>query len=94
MSRGIEDILPLSPLQEGLLFHALYDETGVDVYVVQMRIELAGPLDAGALRSAAGALLRRHANLRAGFRHSGLARPVAVIPARIGPVVRGRPVRA
>ena len=24
----IEDILPLSPLQEGLLFHALYDAAG------------------------------------------------------------------
>ena len=25
---GLEDILPLSPLQEGLLFHALYDAQG------------------------------------------------------------------
>ena len=25
---AIEDILPLSPLQEGLLFHALYDAAG------------------------------------------------------------------
>ncbi len=83
MSRGIADLLPLSPLQEGLLFHALYDETGVDVYVVQITIELAGPLDAGALRAAAAGLLRRHANLRAGFRHKGLTRPVAVIPAEV-----------
>ncbi len=83
MSGGIEDLLPLSPLQEGLLFHALYDETEVDVYVVQMRLELAGRLDPGALRSAASSLLRRHANLRAGFRHKGLTRPVAVIPARV-----------
>jgi non-ribosomal peptide synthase protein (TIGR01720 family) len=28
---AIEDILPLSPLQEGLLFHALYDAGGPDV---------------------------------------------------------------
>ena len=32
----IEDILPLSPLQEGLLFHALYDAQGPDVYTVQL----------------------------------------------------------
>ena len=29
----IEDILPLSPLQEGLLFHALYDAQAPDVYI-------------------------------------------------------------
>ena len=28
----LEDILPLSPLQEGLLFHALYDAAGPDVW--------------------------------------------------------------
>ena len=32
----IEDVLPLSPLQEGLLFHALYDGRGPDVYTVQL----------------------------------------------------------
>ena len=32
----IEDILPLSPLQEGLLFHALYDAQGPDVYNTQL----------------------------------------------------------
>jgi hypothetical protein len=26
---ALEDILPLSPLQEGLLFHALYDARGL-----------------------------------------------------------------
>ena len=42
----IEDILPLSPLQEGLLFHALYDAQGPDVYTVQLELELEGALDA------------------------------------------------
>ena len=32
----IEDILPLSPLQEGLLFHALYDAQAPDVYTIQL----------------------------------------------------------
>ena len=45
--RRIEDILPLSPLQEGLLFHALYDARGPDVYTVQLELELEGALDAG-----------------------------------------------
>ena len=32
----IEDVLPLSPLQEGLLFHALYDAQATDLYTVQL----------------------------------------------------------
>ncbi|MGW2232074.1 AMP-binding protein, partial [Streptomyces formicae] len=66
--RTIEDILPLSPLQEGLLFHSVYDRSGNDVYTAQSVFELADPLDTDALRAAVGGLLRRHAALRACFR--------------------------
>ncbi len=75
----IDDILPLAPLQEGLLFHALYDAQAPDVYTIQLDLALAGALDADALAQAARALMRRHANLRAGFRHAGRGRPVQVI---------------
>ncbi|HUS17077.1 MAG TPA: amino acid adenylation domain-containing protein, partial [Chloroflexia bacterium] len=81
--RQLEDILPLSPLQEGLLFHALYDARGPDVYTVQIVLELEGRLDGGALRAAADALVQRHASLRAGFRHENLSRPVQVIVAAV-----------
>ncbi|WP_326680795.1 non-ribosomal peptide synthetase [Streptomyces sp. NBC_01237] len=64
----LESILPLSPLQEGLLFHALYDEQSPDVYVVQLALEFEGNLDPERLRAAADAVLKRHANLRAGIR--------------------------
>ena len=63
----IEDILPLSPLQEGLLFHALYDEQAPDVYTVQLMLELEGPLDRDVLQAAVQALLERHGDLRAAF---------------------------
>ena len=76
---NFEDVLPLSPLQEGLLFHALYDTQGPDLYTVQVVLGLEGPLDSDALRAAAEALLERHANLRASFVHDGLSRPVQVI---------------
>ncbi|MFB7544353.1 amino acid adenylation domain-containing protein [Streptomyces zaomyceticus] len=77
---GLQDILPLAPLQEGLLFHSVYDEAAPDVYLVQQAIDLAGDLDTEALRAACRALLRRHANLRAAFRYAGLQRPVQMIP--------------
>lgn len=38
--KAIEDILPLSPLQEGLLFHSVYDRSGDDVYTAQSVFEL------------------------------------------------------
>ncbi|MFI6553989.1 non-ribosomal peptide synthase/polyketide synthase [Streptomyces griseus] len=79
MNARIEDILPLSPLQEGLLFHALYDHQAPDVYTVQIVLDIEGEVDAAALRGAADSLLRRHANLRAAFRYEGLDRPVQVI---------------
>ncbi|WP_285414864.1 condensation domain-containing protein, partial [Variovorax sp. efr-133-TYG-130] len=80
---ALEDILPLSALQQGLLFHAMYDEHEADAYVVQMAFELTGPLDAGALHAATSALLQRHAHLRAAFLHQDLSEPVQIIPRQI-----------
>ncbi|SOB81284.1 amino acid adenylation domain-containing protein [Streptomyces sp. 1331.2] len=77
---GLQDILPLAPLQEGLLFHSVYDEAAPDVYLVQQAIDLEGALDTEALRAACRTLLRRHANLRAAFRYTGVQRPVQLIP--------------
>ncbi|MFD8789180.1 condensation domain-containing protein, partial [Kitasatospora sp. NPDC059599] len=77
------DVLPLPPLQEGLLFHALYDEQAPDVYVVQLALELQGELDAQRLRAAGQALLHRHPNLSARFLARGAGRSVQVIPAEV-----------
>ena len=79
----IEDILPLSPLQEGLLFHALYDAQGPDIYTVQLELELEGVLDCAALQAALQAVAARHSSLRSGFRHEQLSRPVQVVLARV-----------
>ncbi|MFI8447046.1 amino acid adenylation domain-containing protein [Streptomyces erythrochromogenes] len=74
------EVLPLSPLQEGLYFHAQYDDRGLDVYLMQNFVELLHEVDAPALREAFDGLLRRHPNLRSGFRHEGLPQPVQVVP--------------
>ncbi|MFC9897385.1 amino acid adenylation domain-containing protein [Nocardia sp. NPDC127579] len=63
----LADVWPLSPLQSGLLFHALYDTDTADGYTVQTRLTLSGRVDARRLRAAAQALVDRHANLRAAF---------------------------
>ncbi|WP_308117807.1 condensation domain-containing protein, partial [Streptomyces anatolicus] len=72
---ALAGVWPLSPLQEGLLFHADFDDSGPDVYAVQFTLDVEGPLDAGRLRTSWQALLDRHAALRASFhrRKSGEA---------------------
>lgn len=76
---GFIDIWPLSPLQKGMLFHALYEEQGADVYVIQMALDLRRALDAPGLRRAVTGVLARHDNLRASFRNRNSGQPVQAI---------------
>ncbi|MDC0770923.1 amino acid adenylation domain-containing protein [Streptomyces sp. HD] len=76
---SVEDVWPLSPLQEGLLFHAAFDDQGPDVYTVQSALAVDGPIDEARLRASWAALLDRHAALRACFRQVSGARMVQVI---------------
>uniref|UniRef100_UPI003F49563B amino acid adenylation domain-containing protein n=1 Tax=Streptomyces chartreusis TaxID=1969 RepID=UPI003F49563B len=78
----VAEVLPLAPLQEGLYFHAVYDDRALDVYLMQNFVELRHAVDSRALRSAFDAMLRRHPNLRSGFWHEGLPQPVQVVPAQ------------
>ncbi|MFD8614087.1 amino acid adenylation domain-containing protein [Streptomyces sp. NPDC059631] len=77
----IAELLPLAPLQEGLYFHAVYDDRALDVYLMQNFVELRHAVDTAALRAAFDAMLRRHPNLRSGFWHEGLPQPVQAVPA-------------
>ncbi|MFE0136269.1 amino acid adenylation domain-containing protein, partial [Streptomyces sp. NPDC059037] len=79
MSHELEDVWPLSPLQEGLVYHALLDGEGPDVYAIQLILDFEGAVDGVALRAAGQALLDRHANLRAAFWIDDLDQPVQVV---------------
>ncbi|MFJ2652079.1 amino acid adenylation domain-containing protein, partial [Streptomyces sp. NPDC087420] len=76
---ALAEVWPLSPLQEGLLFHAAYDDQGPDIYGVQFVLAVDGPLDAARLRASWEALLRRHATLRASFHRRGSGEAVQLI---------------
>ncbi|MEU9100471.1 condensation domain-containing protein [Streptomyces sp. NPDC048361] len=78
----VVQVLPMTPLQEGLLFHARYDSRDLDVYNVQISLEVRGPLDVHALQDACDALLHRHPMLRAAFLQRATGEPVQVIPER------------
>ncbi|MCP2343569.1 non-ribosomal peptide synthetase [Actinomadura rupiterrae] len=77
------EVWPLSPLQEGLLFHARHAEGAEDVYVATQVLELAGELDQEVLRASWEAVLHRHAALRACFRRRGSGAPVQMIPREV-----------
>ena len=52
-SHEVADVLPLTPLQQGLLFHAnVAHSSGDDVYAVQMDVTLSGRLDHAPLTEA------------------------------------------
>ncbi|MBG0857036.1 amino acid adenylation domain-containing protein [Streptomyces spinoverrucosus] len=75
----VEELLPLTPLQQGFFFHALSGGPDGDAYVVQQVLDLAGPVEGPTLRRAAQHLLDRHAPLRAAFRQGPDGTPVQII---------------
>ncbi|MFJ2901853.1 amino acid adenylation domain-containing protein [Streptomyces sp. NPDC087212] len=87
--RGATDVLPLSPLQEGLLFLALYEPD--DPYVGQLVLEIDGGFDRARMKAAATALLHRHPNLRAAFRSRPAGAPVQTVPTDVKVVWDERP---
>ncbi len=74
----IEDVFPLSPMQEGMLFHSLASP-GTGLYVNQLSVEVHG-LDAERFAQAWRTMVQRHATLRTAFLwRDGLARPLQVV---------------
>ncbi|OBA64268.1 non-ribosomal peptide synthetase [Mycobacterium sp. 1100029.7] len=83
----IEDVMALSPLQEGLyslsaLTEFVDGEAADDPYMIGMAADISGVLDVEVLHDCATKMLVRHPNLRASFFSRGIARPVQIVPSR------------
>ncbi|MBV9788758.1 MAG: amino acid adenylation domain-containing protein, partial [Chloroflexi bacterium] len=76
--RGIQDIYPLAPMQEGLLFRDMY-LPGSDSYFNQNVLELIGDLDQQAMHAAWQAVMDHYVILRTGFIAERLAKPVQYV---------------
>ncbi|MUM00222.1 amino acid adenylation domain-containing protein [Mycobacterium sp. CBMA334] len=64
----IADVLPLTPLQQGLLFQAnAIRGNDDDVYAMQLDVTVTGPLEPNRLREAVRTVVNRHPNLAARF---------------------------
>jgi amino acid adenylation domain-containing protein/non-ribosomal peptide synthase protein (TIGR01720 family) len=73
-----EDVYPLTSVQQGILFHTLYQSTA-GVYMGQLLIDLPGALDPARLAGAFRRLLARHTALRTGFAVDDLPEPRQVV---------------
>ncbi|MEO1049764.1 MAG: amino acid adenylation domain-containing protein [Bacteroidota bacterium] len=67
-SDNIEDIYLLSPMQEGMYFHALMD-SGSTAYCNQVSYRIHGDLDVTLVEDSFNELISRHAALRTVFNH-------------------------
>ncbi|MCS0599799.1 amino acid adenylation domain-containing protein [Streptomyces sp. LP11] len=76
---ALRDILPLTPLQEGLYFHSVFDDDSAGSYVEQQLLTLEGELDAGRLAAAATRLFALYPNLAARFTALADGRVVSVL---------------
>ena len=79
MAKGnVEDFYPLSPMQQGMLFHSMLEpESGV--YVEQWACTLKGQFDLPAFTKAWQHVMGRHAILRTGFLGESQQGPVQVV---------------
>ncbi|HHM5605812.1 TPA: non-ribosomal peptide synthase/polyketide synthase [Pseudomonas aeruginosa] len=78
----VEDLYPLSPMQQGMLFHSLYQQEAGD-YINQLRVDVDG-LHPESFRAAWQAALDEHDVLRSGFLWQGaFETPLQVVRKRV-----------
>ncbi|WP_458131692.1 non-ribosomal peptide synthase/polyketide synthase [Pseudomonas sp. R3-41] len=80
--QAIDDLYPLSPMQQGMLFHSLLGQGSGD-YINQMRLDVDG-LDPQRFRAAWQAVVDAHDILRTGFFWQGdLEQPVQIVQRQV-----------
>ncbi|MDF5728546.1 MAG: condensation domain-containing protein, partial [Rhizonema sp. PD38] len=76
--QNIEDIYPLSPMQEGMLFESLYaPDSGI--YFEQITCILTGNIDVKTFEQAWQQVVTRHPVFRTAFLWESLSQPVQVV---------------
>lgn len=75
---NVEDVYPLSPIQQGMLFHTIADPDS-GVFVNQISARLEGELDPDIFKAAWADLVARHSILRSAFVWDGVDEPLQVV---------------
>jgi len=76
--KNVEDVYPLSPMQEGMLFDSLY-EPGSGAYVIQVSSKIEGDCNIPAFQRAWQKILERYPSLRSAFVWDRVERPLQVV---------------
>ncbi|MGD2084798.1 MAG: amino acid adenylation domain-containing protein [Candidatus Aminicenantes bacterium] len=76
--RDIEDILSLTPMQEGMLFYYL-KEPGSDLYFEQLCVRISGEIDAVCFEQAWNFVINTNEMLRTVFRWEKMRKPAQLI---------------
>ncbi len=81
-NKNIEAIYPLSPLQQGMLFHYVYNPQSA-TYFEQFSVKLHGELDLPSFEAAWQAVVQRHSALRTSFVWKNLDRMLQVVQRKV-----------
>ena len=76
--KGVQDLYRLSPMQEGLLYHAVADNDPT-LYLVLMACTFHAPFDPAAFKQSWSLLLARYPIFRTAFRWKDLEDPVQIV---------------
>src|SRR2546430_717360 len=77
-AKNVEDIYPLSPMQQGMLFHTLYaPQSGF--YCEQLGVTFKAPFETGMFKKSWECVIERHTILRTAFLWKGLEEPLQVV---------------
>jgi hypothetical protein len=84
MNSEIEDIYPLSPMQEGILLHSLrYPDKGI--YVTQLCAEIEGELNEEAFERAWQRVIEQQSVLRTSFEWEEVSTPLQIVERHVSP---------
>ncbi|HLP58598.1 MAG TPA: SDR family NAD(P)-dependent oxidoreductase, partial [Candidatus Deferrimicrobium sp.] len=82
----VQDVYPLTPMQEGMLFYSLYDNlntdnlnTKIQAYFEQICYRVHQELDVSLIEQSVNELIKRHDILRTAFVHENLEQPMQVV---------------
>ena len=79
---NIQSIYPLTPMQEGILFHTL-ESPEAGAYFNQFTCRLEGPLDSGQFERALRDAFERHSALRTLFTWEKRDQPLQIVRRRV-----------
>ncbi|MGE6631996.1 amino acid adenylation domain-containing protein [Bacillus sp. NPDC077027] len=78
LPKDVLDVYPLSPMQQGMLFHALLDQAS-QAYFGQVHMTLEGLTNGDLYEQAWNLLIERHTILRTRFIWEGIKEPVQIV---------------